>query len=229
MGAHGGQRSFKIQIAIEDEVKLVLDFHNRYLTEHLWPRTSAEFEDLARKEALYITFDTTGGGRDLVGICYIQNDEEPDKPGVKRVEFGGVYVTDSCRGLGVASALGIVAISNHHVWDPPSGRLIAHVHEANQLPRGMLKRLGFVQNGQEIPPNDKAPARLARNAMGQVVGDLFEFQPKTLAEFADWIEGFQGSIDGKSGRSGLVIALPFMVTLRANSIEALRDLAKKHP
>jgi hypothetical protein len=147
---------------------------------------------------------------------------------LSRIEFGGVYVTDTCREFGVASALGIIAISNHHVWDPPVGSLIAHVHEANKLPRGVLKRLGFVQNGQEIPPNDVVPLSLARNAKDEVIADLFEFQPKTLAEFADWIDDFQGFIHGKAGRSGLVVDLPFIGEYRTNSIEALRDLARKH-
>ena len=56
MGAGEDQRSFKIRIADEDEVTLVLDFHSQYLTEYLWPRTLEEFRKLAEDSSLLRSF-----------------------------------------------------------------------------------------------------------------------------------------------------------------------------
>jgi GNAT superfamily N-acetyltransferase len=229
MSEDAQRRSFTFRIAVEDETTLVLNFHQKYLTEHLWPRTLEEFERLAEEECFYVAFETVASDEALVGICYIRHDKEPTQPNTERLEFGGVYVTDSCRGYGVATALGIIALSNHHVWDPPLGRLIAHVHEANDLPRGMLQeQLGFVLVDKETPPPEIAPTSMRRNKDGEVVGDVFQFDPVKLLHFADWIEKFSGTINGKSGESILKVDLPFMTLHRAESIEALRSLAGRH-
>ncbi len=228
MGASAQQRSFVIRIAFEDRVQLILDFHRDYLTEYLWPRTLEDFESLAKSESLFEAIETTTGKDSLVGICYVMHGNELESPHGERSEFGGVYVTEDCRGLGIATVLGIVAISNHFAWDPPIGRLVAHVHEANLLPRGMLeKQLGFVRVGQEIPPNDVAPPSMARNERGEVVGDIFEFQLPTLVRFADWIEAFVASVDGKAGTWSLDIAVPLMTRFRREGLAALRDLASR--
>jgi RimJ/RimL family protein N-acetyltransferase len=217
-------RAFTLRIARENEVPLVLAFHRSYLTEHLWPRTLEQFERLAREECLYVIFEKVGNAEELVGMCYVMDGKEPEL-NTERLEFGGIYVTEGCRGYGVATALGIIAISNHYAWDPPKGRLIAHVHEANQMPRGMLQeQLGFILVGQEIPPPDIAPASMARNENGEVVGDLFQFESSTLLRFADWIENFSGTIGGKSGESDLFVDLPLIVSSRREAVEALRDL-----
>src|SRR5207247_7823220 len=182
-------------------------------------RDFVEFRDLAIKECLFEAVELTDGTENIVGICYIKDDEEPDSPGQQRVEFGGAFTTDECRGLGLATALGIIAISNRFAWDPPRGRLVGHVHEANPLPRGLLTtRLGFVLVGQEIPPAHVAPASMARNANGDVVGDLFEFRWDTLFRFADWIEAFEGKLEGPRGISTLDVALPLMTRHRRQAV-----------
>jgi hypothetical protein len=222
------RRSFTFRIAHEDEVPHVLDFHKRYLTEHLWPRTLEEFERVAKDNCLYVAFETMENAEVLVGICYVMHAEDPKRLNTERLEFGGVYVIDGCRGYGVATALGILAISIHHVWDPPGGPLVAHVHEANQLPRGMLQEhLGFVLVDREIPPSGIAPPSMARNQDGNVVGDLFRFDPAELLRFADLIEKFSGTISGKSGESDLYVDLPSVVSHRDEAVQALRDLALK--
>lgn len=220
-----GTRSFVVRIVVDDRVPIILNFHRDYLTEYLWPRTRAEFETLAAQECLYEAIERTNGADDVVGVCYIAGGEEPDQPGVPRLEFGGVYITDECRGLGIAKALGIIAISNAFAWDPPRGRLIGHVHEANPLPRPLLKGLGFVLVGREIPPAEIAPPSMARNANGDVVGDVFEFRRDTLPQFADWIEAFDGRVIGRAGTSTLEAPLPLMTAYRPEALIALRDLA----
>jgi len=220
-------RSFVIRQVVDDRVPVALAFHRDHLTEYLWPRTRDEFEALVQEESLYEAVERTGGANDIVGICYVTDGEEPQRPGMPRLEFGGVYVTDECRGLGVAKALGIIAISNAFAWDPPQGRLIGHVHEANPLPRPLMERLGFVLVGQEIPPPEVAPPTMARNARGEVVGDLFEFRRETLARFADWIEAFDGRLVAERERvvSQLEVQLPLMVAYRPEALVALRNIA----
>lgn len=68
--------------------------------------------------------------------------------------------------------------------------------------------------------------RGARNAKGEVVGDLFQFDRATLAGFAKWIESFTGSLSGKSAPSSeLEIAVPAFEKRRAEVVTALRDLS----
>lgn len=221
------QRSFLIRIAEESRASAIVEFQKKYLTEYLWPRTEKEFADLAAQECLYEAIEIADGTERLVGICYIKHGQEPDAPGVERAEFGGVFVLPDCRGCGLATAMGFVAISNHFAWDPPRGRLIAHVHEFNNDPRRILEEhLGFVRKGEEIPPPEIAPRSMKRNSKGQVVGHLFEFHRRALLRFADWIEKFPGTIEGKSGKSGLRVELPLITRNKDDAVKALRELAK---
>lgn len=221
-------RSFVIRIAAESRTEAILEFHKKHLTEHLWPRTLKQIKELANDERLYEVVEIRGAEEILVGLCYITQGQEPEPPTAERDEFGGVYTSDDCRGYGIASALGKIAISNHFAWDPPRGRLIAHVHEANELPRRVLQeQLGFVQNGQEIPPAEVVPENMKRNKDGQVVGHLFEFQRKTLLKFADWVENFSGTAEGPAGKSWLRIELPLITTYREAAVTALREQGKK--
>ena len=217
-------RSFVIRIADETRAPNIFAFHKEYLTEHLWPRTLAEFRELATNGALYEAIETTSGAEDMVGLCYIMHGQEPTPPNAERGEFGGVYVTENCRSLGLASCLGKAAISNHFAWDPPKGRLIAHVHEDNSLPRDLLeKRLGFFRNGEESPPASAVPPSMKRNAGGQVVGHLFEFRRKTLIDFASWIETASEVIETKKG-ARIRISLPSFKEHKTSTVEALRGL-----
>lgn len=218
------ERSFVVRLGTDASVPELLDFHQRRLTEHLWPRTRAEFKALTEANALYQALETTAGDERLVGLCYISPGVEPLLPGTERHEFGGFYVEDSCRGCGVATALGKLAISNQFAFDPPRGRLVAHVHESNELPRRVLTRLGFFRNGEETPPPDAAPKMMRRNARGEVVGHLYEFDRAALIAFADWIDGFDGSIEGRAGRSRLRADLALVSRHKAEALEALRTL-----
>ncbi len=224
MEATGGIRSFRINRTREESAPLVLGFHRENQSEYIWPRTLAEFEDLIRNECLYEVSEITGEDA-LVGICYLKRDEGP---AAVRDEFGGICIDDSCRGLGLASVLGLVAISDHFVWDPPPGKLISHVHEDNDLPRSMLeKRLGFVRVGREIPPCEAVPQSMKRNRDGQVVADLYEFERSMLLDFADWIKGFEGELLRKGVRSRLRIDLSSIAAYRRETITALRALGNR--
>ncbi|HEY3399092.1 MAG TPA: hypothetical protein VGK03_00540 [Geothrix sp.] len=203
----------------------MLTFHQGHLTEYLWPRSLDQIRDLSRQECLFEVVERTGTTNIIVGACYITHAKEIEPPFAERNEFGGIYVSDDCRGLGLATALGFVAIGNLFMVDPPKGRLIAHVHEENSLPRRVLKQQGFVQNGQEIPPRSVVPLSMKRNKDGDVVGDLFVFDTTSLTTIADWIHNFPGTINGKNGKSLLEIELPSFARMRADLVKALRDRA----
>lgn len=223
-------RSFIIRIVDESETAAILKFHGKHLTKYLWPRTIKEFESLTEQECLYEAIETTGDVEELVGICYVMPGKEIKAPFSERAEFGGIYVTDNCRDCGIGTALGKVAIANHFAWDPPKGRLIAHVHEANSLPRGLLvNQLGFVHKVEEneIPPANSVPPSIQLGRGGQVVGHLFEFQHLALLKLADWVESFSGTIEGKVGKSSLQIILPLMTRYRADAIRALRERSSR--
>ena len=229
MARMGGRRSFILRVAVEERIAAILAFHEAHLTEHLWPRTEEEFRELAATECLLEMVELDDRAEEeLVGLVYVMTSTEPDEDARERAEFGGIYVADSCRGLGLATALGIVAISTYFVTDPPDGRMVAHVHEFNALPRGVLENhLGFHKVGAEIPPTHIAPKSMKRNGRGEVVGDLFEFEPSELAAFATWIEGFDGIVVGKAGESDLELRLPSLTKYRVATLEALRDLATR--
>ena len=210
------------------DVAAVHRFHQSQSTEFIWPRTPDYLCQLADEGSLFIalTTNTTTNSKHIVGMCYAVKGEEPE--GEQRWEFGGICVSDEFRGYGLGSALGIIAISSHYLYEPPEKdeRLIAHVHEDNSLPRRMLERqLGFIKVGQETPPSEVVPPELRRNAEGFVVGDLYEFKKSTLGKFADWLETFDNWIEGKSGRVTTNLNLKFFKENLAVAIEALRELA----
>jgi GNAT superfamily N-acetyltransferase len=194
----------------------------------LWPRGLEFFRELAQRESLFEIVANTPFAEEMVGVCYITEDPSESQC---RIEFGGVYVVPKYRGFGLAAALGKAAVSSLFILDPPSMDIpvIAHVHEKNQEPRGVLRQLGFIQTGQESPPEEVVPPGLERNEEGKVVGDLFEFQRTQLAEFADWLENFQGLAEGKNGKVPLEIDVPFFTKYKSAAIEALRDLSTRKP
>jgi hypothetical protein len=180
----------------------------------MWPRDEAEFNALVEARELFLLLD----GEDVRGICYCS-------PGDDRWEFGGIYVDPDLRGRGAAAALGRVAIGLAYAYDEPTS-LIAHVHEFNDAPRNLLtKQLGFVDTGRSEVPSVEAPVSMRRNAAGDVVGQVFEFQPVTLKGFADWFEQFDGFLRGKDGRPVPLKIPADAITMRDRVVPALRRRA----
>lgn len=233
----GGGRRFQLRVAVEERLSPIMAFHKAHLTEHLWPRNEEEFRVLVKSECLLEVVELKVSGfferllgkhsEELVGLAYVAAGTEPDGQ-TSRAEFGGIFVSEDVRGYGLAVALGIVSISNAFVLDPPSGRMIAHVHEFNDKPRRVLEEhLGFKRKGEEVPPAEVAPPSMKRNDRGEVVGHLFEFDRRTLCRFADWIDRFSGETTGKSGAAPLELCVPSMTKYRAETLEALRDLCNR--
>jgi len=212
-----------------EDVADVHEFHQSQATEFIWPRTRNELDQLADEGALLVVRanDGTAQSEFIVGMCYVMEGEEPE--GERRWEFGGVCVSDEYRGYGIGTALGVLAISSHYLYDEPpqkGERLIAHVHKDNSLPQPMLEaHLGFVRVGQETPPSEVVPPGLRKNSRGEVVGDLYEFRIANLDKFADWLETFGGWVKGRNGYLTTHLNLQFFQLGRANAIQTLRQLA----
>ncbi len=211
-------RIFVLRRASEERVSALLEFHKKHAGEYLFPRNLAQFQKLVEDKCLYEVIEKSADTEEPVGICYIAQEATRD-------EFGGVFVRDDVRNLGVGRVLGCCAISNHYFFSPPP-ILIAHVHEMNEAPRRLLTvHLGFIQNGEETLPTEDAPLSMARNKAGDVVGHVFEFKRETLAQFADWIEQFTGTFEGKNSIvSALKIDLDIMSD-RDKWVQLLRQVA----
>lgn len=207
------------------------EFHEEYISEYLWPKTQEHFEALAESGGLFRVLDAATGT--MVGVCYIDEGTEPDG-GSQRWEFGGIFVNSEYRKYGIGSTLGKICISNHLVMNATDddARLIAHVHEFNEAPRRMLtQQLGFVENGQETPPDEVAPPNMKRNDEGHVVGDLFEFRRSVFDDFADFFEEWaeSGQIEGKEGTvsEAKIRVFGFRRENIKLTLKAMRDLASK--
>lgn len=173
------------RMARTEDINDVHAFHVSQLNPFLWPRTVDELTTLASDGELFIVETLTDG---IISMCYVQKDGENDK---QRWEFGGIVVSEKYRGCGIATNIGMIAISNHFVQDGPSKheQLIAHVHEDNYFPRNLLEqRLGFIMSGQERPPTQEIPKEIRRNAQGEVVADVFVFNRTNLVKYANWLE-----------------------------------------
>lgn len=208
----GAARSFRIgRVAVVDAAR-AHEFHRAHLTEFLWPRDAAAFEQLCADESLYQALDAQTG--EIAAICYVR--EENEVP-----EFGGVFVREDCRGCALGFVLGAIALAADLVMNPShcAVALIAHVHSENEKPRKMLDRLGFIRTGQEQVPRAMIPATMRRDASGNVTGDVFTFAPTACARLADVIEGLTPNF--------VLTSKLFEGELRADSLAALRDIAAK--
>jgi hypothetical protein len=148
-------------------------FHLKFSdNKYIWPRTEEQIKTYSENGELFAVRNSSS--REIVGICYVTLDGN-------RWELGGLGISPAHRAFGLGRVLTRFALSRTIAANKPwfyDQTVIAHVHEYNMAPRNVLREAGFEQNGQEIPPQDKVPASMKRNAANQVVGDVFVF-PKT--------------------------------------------------
>ena len=216
MQAGVAPRALTISHAKKADLAAVFAFHLRRAqeSEYLWPRDYSRFSDLVEARQVFIVKD----GATVVGLSYLANEIDQEW------EFGGVFVEDESRGLGIAAALGRVAISTLYLFDQPES-LIAHVHEFNNAPRNLLvNQLGFNPTDEQLVAPPEAPQNMKRNAEGDVVGDIFRFEPARLADFADWFESFDGTLSGQAGEALLTLNVDIWKN-RGVLMPALRDRA----
>jgi RimJ/RimL family protein N-acetyltransferase len=222
-------RCFRVRHFLKADAERIHEFHREFNTVHIWPKTLEDFEELAELECLFGIEDCSTN--DIVGVGYVAPGKSPT--GDSRWEVGGLFVNEDARRHGLGSALGKVCISNLFAFSTPEKgeKVIAHVHEFNPHPRRMLKNLGFSKVGQETPPPEIVPESMERNKDGLVVGDLFQFDPSKLNDFADWFEGWnetKGVLTGKEGiESKLQIDVAGFKKHFEGMIAALREIAQQ--
>jgi ribosomal protein S18 acetylase RimI-like enzyme len=157
--------------------------------EHIWPRTQEQVEQFSKDGELFGVRRASTG--EFVGLCYATLDGN-------EWELGGLTVEESTRRSGLGEALVRFALACTIAYQRPwayAQELVAHVHEANDKPRNLLKRVGFEHVGKVELPGDKAPASMKRNAEGKVVGDIFRFPRNGVAELSSWFaKDFKGTL-----------------------------------
>lgn len=122
-----------------------------------------------------------------VGCCYVHVPlSAPGK--ADPAEFGGVYVVPEFRKRGLGDSLTTLAVALYYAENEPTSpnppELIAHVHVANDKPRNMLKRAGFVQLETIVVPPEIEKlgfSHMPHDADGAIRGDKFRHDPSTRA------------------------------------------------
>lgn len=177
---------FVVRQALPRERDPTFAFHLAHADEYIWPRTAQEFERLIDELLVYIVLAPDGS---LRGLCYVREENG-------EWEFGGVYLEPVVRGRGLARVLGHSALGTAFALQRPE-RLIAHVHEFNEAPRKLLPALGFRVTGEKaMPPVDLAPETMRRNANGEIVGDVYEYDRSSLICTIEWLESFRPEASG---------------------------------
>lgn len=131
---------------------------------HLFPRTEEDLYRYATEGALFGI--RRADSDEYVGLCYaVFNDEEAE------FEIGGLIVAPTAKNLGLGTILTRFAvahvIANERPWRYKR-KIISHIHESNDAPRGIFARSWFTFVGKEIVPEEHAPCSMKRNAQGQL-------------------------------------------------------------
>lgn len=173
------------------EAVAAFSFHENAATEHIWPRTLEDIRRYSESGHLFgIKSDEAGG---FVALCYAILDED-----TQEWEVGGLIVAKPFRRGGLGIFLVRMALAHTMVFQQPwanDQRIIAHVHEANDKPRGLLEEVGFIYSKSVEPPIDIVPGSMLRNEAGKVVGHEFEFPPDGLKRLSHWLNNeFDGTL-----------------------------------
>ena len=179
------------------EAEKAFAFHQSLSDDHIWPRTREEVDKFCRDGEFFGVRKQSSG--EYVGLCYVHLDGAV-------WELGGITVSETARGLWIGSVLTNLAlahtIANQSPWSNQQ-EIIAHVHEENQSPRGLLERAGFKFLGEKtVIPDEIAQTvpSMKRNKDGKIVGDKFQFPQAEVARLAKWLcDDFSGTLgDGVS-------------------------------
>lgn len=156
---------------------------------HIMPRSESQIKVFAERGELFGVRKATSGT--FVAICYATLEERSHE-----WEIGGLTVLDELRKLGIGTVLVrftlCSVIANERPWDF-GDKIIAHVHEENPKPRGLLQAIGFEllagKEGIVILPGESAPPSMKRNAEGNVVGHTFQFPRAAVRQLYNWLNG----------------------------------------
>jgi hypothetical protein len=211
--------SYVLRQVLSERAERVHEFHKENVGKYLLERDLPTFRAIIDDNALYEVADSKG---DPLGISYVKGAEDGD------FEFGGVFVAEGHRSIGLADALGFAGISSQLVYAPPDN-LIAHVHVANDAPRKLLKRLGFAETGKrDTLPDHIASENMLKDSAGKVVGDVFAFDFSHCVAYADWLDTFNGTVKGPKGTAKLDIELRVVhPSVRAANVATIRELHER--
>ena len=216
--AHGGGGSgaFRLAKVPSADWELAFRFHRGIADSnaHIWPRDAAQIRGYAEDGCLFGARDDAGA---FVALCYATLDEGAGEDG--EWEVGGLTVAASVQNGGIGTALLRVAIAHTLVYEQPiqnNQRIITHVHEANDDPRGILARLAFERLPEKVElPGDRAPASMKRNDQGNLVGHVFRFADRGIQNLDHWFnQEFDGTLRGGQ---------PVEVDLGQNTLDELKS------
>ena len=177
-----------ITIVTSKDAEAAYRFHQRMAANpdsHLWAKTEDEIKTLIEDGTLFGAW--MGTDKKLVALCYVTlSDNE------RNWEIGGLAIDDAVKRRKIGSLLLRFAIAYTLVYDTPwnnGQKLIAHVHQGNQDPRGLIDKLGFrYLRTVEVSESDNPPKWMERNSEGKVVGDEFEFPPSSSKLLIKWFD-----------------------------------------
>ncbi len=197
------------------------DFHQSISStnEHIWPRTEEQISEFAERGELFGVRRLSTG--EFAGLCYSTLE------GVEW-EIGGLTVTEKNRHLHLGTMLVRFALAHTIATSRPwhyQQQIIAHVHEDNQNPRNLLRRIGFEFLEKVTIPGDQAPASMKRDENGNLSGDKFRFPQAGVAQLSAWFDNeFAGMLaDGKTPAE-FEIPPGGLETLKEALREAVADL-----
>jgi len=149
--------------------------------EHIWPREAHEIQNFATNGELFGAW--RGNLSPFVCMCYVKSDADG-----KEFEFGGLSTAPDKKGVGIATALTNFALAYTLVYSSPSSprQIIAHVHESNNEPRGLLQKVGFQFSERVEYSGSGIPPTMKRNEAGNVVGDKFHFTIDGIHRICAW-------------------------------------------
>jgi|GEM_PF-2480185 ribosomal protein S18 acetylase RimI-like enzyme len=193
-------------------------FHQSVADSHIYPRDKKYLEGLAESGHLFGARTAKG---EIVALCYVVLEGE-------EWELGGITVAPKFRNSGIAGVLSRLALAHTMVFISPwsSGQsIITHVHEANDLPRPLMTKLGFERSGQtKLPPHiAKLVPSMKRNEKGEVVGDKFTLKPQGLRDLCCWFTAFTGTLSS-GDKANIYISSTTLRDLK----QALREMASEH-
>jgi len=183
-------RTLEIKLCSRGDENRLFKFHANNWTEFIFFRNTAFFKKLIADNCIFEVIENASTEQErIVGICYICNQKEQCEKN-DRHEFGGLFILPEFQKTGLAQALCTIALTHYFVNDPPKGRIISHIHEENNEPRGLFEnRLKFKYIGFEIMPDQVAKiSRMKLNADGKLVGDLFKFSSEKFENLPGTLE-----------------------------------------
>lgn len=215
--------SFSVAVITSAETDEAYTFHVRVGSpKHIWLRTEAQIRELVLDNNVFGIRRTDTSA--LVGLCYL-------KPEGAGWELGGLLVSDDVQRLGIGTLLARLVLTyavgqlDIFTYGQP---LIAHVHEANLDPRGILQKTGFVWVQRIVLKGTDAagaPSSM-RNAAGEIVGDELRFTNQGVRDLAQWLNN---EFDGTLERSGATVQVNFGFVPLGSLAQAVKEVAESLP